>query len=568
MSMNRIEFSLSLAFFLALSAAVTATAHGQEEEAAQPDRFFSDKVSDAAAEGEEPEETLLQGSLTSSTFAYRESGGIASGAMIVNADNASPVSRFYTDVRAQIDAMHIGGGSWDLRIDSRARLTRSCELNPLLNGRDDLLGPCRIQSGLYGENEYDVRELYLQRRGDKMDFKLGRQYVLELAATKIDGIKVDYASSDNVTLLGFAGLYPARGSRSINEDYPAIDLGNGMLGSRIMPVAGGVGASYRYGELYGSVGGVGILPRADEIDPRGGVAPLPEATRFFVTSNGYWRQSRKLDVYHFAVVDLQGAGGTGLTNLSVGVNFKPSTDLRVNAAVNRVDTETLNVNAQNRLEDTDVNSNIIQNNIEVTRIASEAFRLGVSGAFKQQRFEVSVSGQLRQRPDIQIQAGNPNQSTVFGAARSGEVMLSVIDRKSWNDFRLGASVLRILSIGNETFRRSISTLGRLHATKDFGSGKGQYELDVSYLNGRDTSGVNCTVAIVNQGVDPLGCFGNTKVSTIGLGGTTYYRFSRDWFGMASLSAARQAFTTREAGLAISQTPNTLLSGFLRLAYRF
>lgn len=561
MSMSRIAFSLSLLLFLAIA----ADAHGQEE-SSQPDRFFADKVSDG--DGDEPGEAVLQGSLTSTTFAYRESGGVVvvnnMNNMTVIAENASPVSRLYTDMRAQLDAKRLAG-SWDVRLDSRVRLSNSCTLKSDPDEvKEELIGTCRTQSGLYGDNEYDVREFYIQRSGEALDVKVGRQYVLELAATKIDGVKVDYVNSENVTLLGFAGLYPARGSRSIDEDYPTLDLGEDMPGSRVMPIAGGVGASYRYAELYGSIGGVGILPRADEIDPRGGGA-ISEATRFFVTSNGYWRQSRKLDLYHFAVVDLQGAGGTGLTNLSVGVNFRPSTNLRVNAAVNRVDTETLNVTAQNRLEETNVQSNVIQNNIEVTRIASESFRAGVSGAFKQQRFEVSASGQLRRRPSIQIQAGNLNQSTTFGAAQSGEIMLSVIDRRSYKDFRLGGSVLRILSVGNkETFRRSTSTMVRLHGSKDFSSGKGQYEIDVTYLAGKDDSAVNCMAG--NVGL--LGCFGNTKVGTLGVGGTTYYRFSSDWFAMGSLSAARQAFTTQEGGLETSQIPNTLLSGFIRVAYRF
>lgn len=545
--------SIKRLWILVLAAAVPISgpvAHAQEE---INDRFFSDKIGEAEAEGEEPEETLFQGSLTASTFVYRESGGPGDDGIT---DNASPISRLFTDVRAQIDAKHISGGSWDLRLDSRVRLSNACDL---VSGNNlALFGPCRTQSGLYGDNEYDVREAYIQKTGQSFDLRLGRQYVLELAATKIDGLRFDYQSGQRLSFVGFAGLYPARGSRSLSDDYPAQVLGGVEGNKRIMPVAGGFGAAYRFQSAYGSVGGVGILPMAEE------TLGANEALRVFATSNGYWRQSKKLDFYHFAVLDLQGSGGTGLTNLSVGANYRPSGTLRVNAAFNRVDTETLNVIAQNRLEEPGVaNAGVIQNNINVTRIASDSVRLGVTAAFRQQRFEVSASGQLRQRPEVAITAPDGMTAMTFEASQAAEVLLSVVDRRSYKNFRLGASVLRIFGVGGETYARSQSTLLRVHGSREFSGGKGQYELDVSYLASNDTSTAGCA----NRAIDPLNCFGATSVGTIGVGGMAHYRLKSNWLGVASVSAARQGFSTNEIDGPVSQA-NLLLSAFLRIAYRF
>ncbi len=560
MSMSRVSILLPAAALVCVgSMAGSPVAHAQD---GQQDRFFSDKVGEAEAEGEEPEGTLLQGSLTSSTFVYRESGGLAVNAGDGATENASPQSRLYTDLRAQIDAKHIAGSGFDVRLDARTRLSSSCELLSTANNpaRAETYGDCRNQSGLYGDNEYDIRELYIHRTGESIDIRVGRQYMLDFAATKIDGLSLHYQSSERLSFVGFAGLYPSRGSRSITEDYP-VQILDGVENGRIMPVAGGGGGVYRFSSAYGSVGGVAILPLADE------EMNAAEPLRVFLTSNGYWRQSRKLDFYHFAVVDLQGSGGTGLTNLSVGVNFRPINILRINGAYNRVDTETLEVTAQNRLEDgNETAGNVVQNHIDVTRIASDAFRLGVSAALREQRFEISASGQLRQRPTITILTPGAQGQQTFRSARAAEILLSFVDRRSFGGFRLGASVLRIFGIGNQdTFARSESTMFRAYGAREFKEGLGQYEIDVSFLASDDTSDpAMCGNSLAN----PIDCFGASSVRTLSLGGTAFYRIGTDWMLVGSGSLARQGFTTQRAGVDTPEDANLLLSLFARIAYRF
>ncbi|MCG8420259.1 MAG: hypothetical protein MJE77_20195 [Proteobacteria bacterium] len=558
MSVNT-RFRISLATgTMATIAAMTGVVHAQQ---GQPDRFFSDKVGEAEAEGEKPQETLLQGSVTSSTFFYRETGSAAADGVI--AENSSPADRLYTDLRGQIDAKHISGSNWDVRLDSRVRLANSCDLRSGDNAA--LYGDCQTQTGLYGDNEYDLRELYVKRTGESFDIQVGRQYVLELAAVKIDGVRAQYQTSEKLSFLGFAGLYPARGSRSIDEDYPKQTIGM-VEGDRVIPVAGGVGTAYRYQRLYGAVGAVGIVPMSEEMTGSN------EKLRIFLTSNGYWRQSRKLDLYHFAVFDLQGSGGTGLTNLSLGGSYRPSSSLRVSAAINHVDTETLNVIAQNRLETPGMNVGLIQNNVAVSRIASTSVRVGVSASLRDERFEVSVSGRVRRRPDIVLTPTAGGDNIVLDSSQATEIMLSAVDRRSFKDFRFGASVLQVLGIelpglGKDIFQHSESTYIRLYGSREFRRGLGLYEFDLSYLASKDNnSGEGC----LNGSGSALipACYGSTKVGTIGLGGTAFYRIKTDWMLMGTASLARQGFSTSQNNMTTSQPANLLLSAFARVAYRF
>src|SRR6185369_16439870 len=103
--------------------------------------------------------------------------------------------------------------------------------------------------------------------------------------------------------------------------------------------ATGFGGAYRTTAAYGAIGGVVLYPLQKE------------SPRIFGTSNGYWRYGTTVDIYHFALIDLLGnndalgAGHAGLTNLSGGINYKPTPRLRLTGSFNRVDTETLNIQA-------------------------------------------------------------------------------------------------------------------------------------------------------------------------------------------------------------------------------
>lgn len=565
---------MSLVLRLAIVTAVTAwvVPAWAQSEGQGADRFFAEKAEDDDAD---EDATLVSGSLTSTTFAYRETASIAVplAGNAVGVENASEFDRVFTDMRALLDARHIKGSSWDFHGDARVRVAPTARVDS--NRSDEVVIP--VQASVFGDNEYQVRELYLRKFGASADYTIGRQHVLELAAHRVDGIRVDYAKDDNWTYLGFAGLHPDRSSRSVLDDYPraAPEMIGGEPGSRILPVTAGGGAAYRFQKYYGSLGLVGILPMADE---RLVGAPRAEQPRIFASSSGYYRRSPKLDVYHFAVVDLYGSNvsdreeleGTiasiPLTNLSVGVNYRPNTALRLTGSINRVDTETLNVIAQTRLEDPAPGLGFVQNNIEVQRISQQSARVGISGAFKENRFEVSIDGMVRSRPEIQLVQGD--EQVTVPSAQAFEVGLRLLDRRSIKDHRLLAGYTRINGFGETNFYRTDSDLFRVGASREFKEGLGEYEIDVSYIRSAD-SGRGGTACPAVGGLDPFAdCFGSSAINTVAVGGMVFYRPKRDWLVLGGLNVASQAITIIDNMVETPQPSILILTGHVRISYRF
>jgi hypothetical protein len=267
------------------------------------------------------------------------------------------------------------------------------------------------------------------------------------------------------------------------------------------------------------------------------------------------------------VVDAESAAGPGLTNLSLGLNIKPVPTMRLTAAVNHVDTETLNATAQNYLADPEIVATAQpRNDVEVSRISAQSARLGVSVALAEQRFEVSTSGQVRQRPEIQLkQADDPNNYILIPAARNAEVTLQAVDRRSLLGLRIGLSLSRIMGIGDQVYGRSSAWVARVEGSRDFHQGKGQVEANVSFVSGEDE---DRELACDGAQVLVENCFGTSLVQTLSLGSSLFYRFKTDWFVIASASAGRQGFSNYYNLTLYQQPPNWLVSGLARLAYRF
>ena len=511
----------------------------------EKERFFVDKSDTPDTE----KGTLVQGSITSTTFAYTESGGNYPNNQ---GSDAGSFSRLFTDLRLQTDFRHISASRWDARVDARVRFVDSP--SPATMGFTPNYPPPHIQSGLLGENEYDLRELWLIRNGVRTDVIVGRQYIADLAAIKIDGVRVDYAQSREFTLLGFAGLYPLRGSRSLSTDYIDLKDTNGKsLGQFV--AATGFGAAYRTEMAYGAFGGVVLDP------VQGGEVP-----RVFGTANGYWRFGSKLDLYHFIVLDAfgkndaLGAGSAGLTNLSVGANFKPTSRLRATASINRVDTETLNVQAQAFLTQPSANAgNVIQNEVFLKRLATTELRGSLSaGLGDMQRFQVTAAMSYRTRPDFQLTSPDGTTIAKMPEATSVEAYGSVIDRRSIWDMRLGADVVRTFGQGTIPYARSEVLALRVFASRELASGNGEWEAEIAYASTKDSS-VTATCADIST------CYGSTNGTILSAGGTLYYRFNKDWLGIASAYLSNTSLKP----LAMPADPAiTGLTGFGRIAYRF
>lgn len=532
---------------LAVLLLLTGVAHAQS---AEEDRFFIDK------EDDKEEETLWQGSLTSTTFFFRESGGAGTALIAGGAapDNASKFSRLFTELRTQLDGRHLRGGRWDLRVDGRVRMVKDpfAANHPLSDENN-------IQSGQFGDNEYEIKEMYLVRGGKRTDLFLGRQIIGDLAAIKIDGLRFDHAKNARWTYLGFLGAYPLRGSRSIATDYPRGAGPMGQPAARVTPVAGGFGAAYRTSRTYGALGGVAIVPTRKDAG-----TGTYEKPRVFVTSNGYARRSPRLDLYHYIVVDLTGAAGFALTNLTAGVQWKPARRLRTNLSVNRVDTEALNQQVRDQLENVEPLEGVVINNNTVQRVASDSVRATVSGSFgKINRFEVTTGLSARRRPEVVLEAGLTDQT--LPAAQAVDLLLQAVDRRFYGGVRLDLSLIRGVGVGSASYARSTSQIIRLGGTKELKGGKAELQADVAYIStADDNAGATCLPGDVDT------CYGSANTSALQATAVYYQRIKKDWFLTGSAGLGTQKITVTNPGTMTGTPQSSMLNTTLfgRIGYRF
>lgn len=532
----------------------------------QKDRFFVDKVDTAkTAKG-----TLIQGSLQWSNFAYRESGGDLpdSAEGLPAGSAASKFSRYFTDLRLQTDFRHISGGRWDARVDMRGRYVATPGEYTSPTGMSQSADENRVQSGFQGENELEIREAWIVHAGKRTDLFFGRQFVPDLGAIKIDGLRFDYASSEKITFLGFGGLYPVRGSRSLTTDYPELRTNDGEPTSNLteagrLVTAGGFGAAYRTINMHGALGGVAIVPLSSE------------RPRIYATSNGYYRAGTKLDFYHYAILDLFGANADpiALTNLSAGVNYKPGQRLRMTASFNRVDTESLNVQAgaflDNPVLDVPEGGTKVQNEafIQLKRISTNSARGSLSVALGElNRFEITVASAYRYRPEVTLTPANAMAPITLEAAKGVDVYGSIIDRRSLFELRLGVDASRSFAVGDTAFARSEILSFRTFASREIGKGRGEWEAEISYATTKDKSG---GMAAACTALSPADCFGASQTKVISVGGQVYYRIKGNVFGIGNLYVSQLGLDRVDATGGKTADPSILsLTGFVRVAYRF
>jgi hypothetical protein len=360
-------------------------------------------------------------------------------------------------------------------------------------------------------------------------------------------------------LLGFGGLYPIRGSRSVTDDYTPLLSNPDGAGARTSAGrfvgSGGFGAAYRTPEAYGSFGGVVLAPLSSE------------SPRVYGTSSGYWRYGATLDFYHFAVVDAVGSNAvnTGLTNLSLGLNWKPDQRLRGTLTFNRVDTETLNVQAQAFLENPTVDYGFVQNEAFVQRIATNQGRASLSaGLGPLQRFELTAALAGRYRGEVSLSTfGKTPVVSVLPASQSLEVYGSVTDRRSIANLRLGLDASQVFGIGDNAFQHTTSTTVRLFMSHEIANGRGEWELEGAYSHNKDDgAGIACDTTKLQT------CFGKATSNVLSGGGNLFFRLGRNWFTVLSLFVNRAAIAHADNVTTVIDPPVVGLSGFFRLAYRF
>ncbi|MEZ4369001.1 MAG: hypothetical protein R2939_22380, partial [Kofleriaceae bacterium] len=398
--------------------------------------------------------------------------------------------------------------------------------------------------------EAELRELTLTRIGDTSRIVIGRQIVSELAAHRLDGVRVDLIRSEKLTLLGFAGAHPARVSRSIGFDYPRVRDEGGDAVGRLLPITAGAGAAYRVEKAYGAAGLVTVIPGKGE------------APRAFLTTNGYLRTSPQLDVYHYGLIDVVGDAGFALTNLSAGADYRPRDRVRLSAALHRVDADTLDILARNFLS-TPTTAGAVENGTQVRRIASNQARLGLSVSLGQiEQIEVSTAFAVRQRGEIDLSDDPAVMGDVLPASQAGELWGQVVHRELLGS-RIGFDLSRTFGVGGQLYNRSTSLAVRAFVSREFAGGRGEWDAQLGYGTAKDdATGNTCTVASV------IDCYGASSSKTLSAVGTVYYLVRPSIFVLGTLDVSSTSGETVASGMTVSDPAVVGLAAYLRLAYRY
>jgi hypothetical protein len=478
--------------------------------------------------------------LTLSSFLFRESGDDAQPLVMGGAAvaGASPVRRYFGDLRVEL----VDGG---FELDARVRQTTSE----------------RYQSGAAGGGEYEIRTLRLRAGSARTGLYVGRQSIEAVGATKIDGLAFVQKLSRVWSGTLFGGAFPQLGSRSLDTDYPEIRNADGSYGSPLVPIAGGLGASYSKGTIHGSIGAAAVYVMQEVPD-----ATSSEKSRVFVTANGYARPARWLDFYHFGLLDIGGGVGASLTNGSLGVDVHPVTNLKVSASVNHVGTDLLQIAARNTLVEPDPSvMGIVQNHISIVRVSQDVVRGGASLAMARSRFELSVSAGLRRRPRVDVALADPSVDVAFPEAKSADVTMTILDRRSLAGLRTSATTMLIYALGDDVPNRSNGSTIRLVAGRAFAGSRGELELDVAAQRFQDVSAGSGACA---NSLDVFACYGASTITAGQTGVLASWRIGREWLVIADVHAGARGVTSTTVMGRVDYPTAYSLSAFARVQWRY
>jgi hypothetical protein len=503
------------------------------------DASSSSEPSDSPEAEQEEDEGKVDLRASLSAFGYAEKGRngpplVEDGAV---AENPSPQKRAFGDLRVRMDATNIAGSKVQTKVDARIRQT--------IDGR--------FQSGFAPGNEYDLKESYVAYRGSENQLILGRQILSMVAASKIDGLSYQRLLSDRWKYALFAGTFPQRGSRSLKTDYPRED----ESGRRsVLPVVGS-GASYQRPRLHGDVGIAAVMPYRKRKS-----TGVRESPRVQANSNGYWMPAQSFNLVHYLLVDLSGPSGAGVRNANVEASAYPVPELQLSLGANHQDNEFLEITARNQLETPDLAAQgVVQNSATLARVSAQSLRAGASLAMAKRRFELTLTGSLRRRPEFTVVRPNGEDFT-FPGARSAEGTLTFLDRRSLAQMRMAASASVLRALGDGLPTRSNGYIGRLSAGHALGSA-GEWEVDVAAMSLRDQM-----VADLCDGQDPLLCFGGSRVRAGQAGGMLTYWGQGAWLVVLDLHAGAQKVTTEDAMGETVRLPTVLTgSAFVRIGWR-
>jgi hypothetical protein len=295
-------------------------------------------------------------------------------------------------------------------------------------------------------------------------------------------------------------------------------------------------------------------------------ATAAERSRVMATSSGYWRFGAPLDVYHFAQLDLAGAGGAGLVNGSLGIDARPVAGLQLTASIHHVATDVLQIAARNLLSDPDPSAiGIVQNNLAVIRISQDVARAALSVALLDQRFELSASAGLHRRPEVSVALADGSGAVVFPESRSADASFSILDRRSVAGVRAQLSATLTEPVGGGTASRTRGTVVRLAVSRGFAEQRGQIEADVMAERFRDVDG---SAGMCMTSLDAFACYGTSTTAAAQAGVLASWRVGREWLVLADVHAGyRDVHSTSMAG-PVTWPTVTSLTSFVRVQWRF
>jgi len=492
------------------------------------------------AEADEPKPSDLDLRLTLSSFLFRETGADAPAIVMDGAplQNASPVKRYFGDLRMEL-------ASSGFVLDGRVRQTTSQ----------------RFQSGASGGGEYEIRTLAYRVGSPKTSLTIGRQHIEPVGATKIDGLAFTARLTKIVAATAFGGVFPLLGSRSLETDYPRIRNEDGTDGARVIPLTGGLGLAYHTPDYHGDLGFAAIY--VPQTVPN---ATSEEASRLFTTSSGYWRPGAMLDIYHFALLDVVGAGGVALTNGSVGIDARPVSTVQLTASVNHVSTDVLQIATRNLLTDPDPTAvGIVQNNLAVIRVSQDVARGAASLALARQRFEISLSGGVHRRPAVSVALADGSGSVAFPEARSADATFTVLDRRSVGGLRASLTGSLTFPIGSKAPNRARGTMLRIAASRMFAEQRGQLEADVTGMHFRD---VDSNAGGCMTSLNVFACYGSSETKAVQAGALVSWRVAHEWLLLADAHVGyRDSDSTSISGRVAWPTVYSL-TAFLRVQWRY
>jgi hypothetical protein len=412
-----------------------------------------------------------------------------------DAADASNEKILYGDLRGVVEGRRLpfgleAKGDFRLRLTSDFSEARAFTGDAQISARGYRAGP-----------EYDLRELYVIRRGDSVDLGVGRIIIRESDALVLDGARGWWRFHPAWHASLFAGLYPNPFSRSLTDDYvaPAAAFGGDV--------------AYAFPRVWGSASVAGAwLGGPDDggaINPANPGPAVPanrtEAARIYVTWNNYLRAldrgDLQLDLFHDLVVDVAGAAGPTLTRLDAGGQLLLGR-LRLTAGYGHLSSLAIEMYLARLLRFYDRGTfatGILQNNLVLQRTARDEGRLAAS-VRPIGKLDVYGEARLRQR-GLLAPAEDPNFATAPADPLAWDLTVGARDAGDLFGVRLALALTWI------TDHRAETQLLTFDAGRDFLDERLTIDATVAVENNHDfgaTMSATCPAGMPLA----LGCFGH------------------------------------------------------------